>query len=97
MIDDTKPFPIQADLGGGQTSSIPWWMAEIAYKRYSELYGKQQSLDRLAERGGFGRSELLGLLRGEGYYPEPQCLCPADGLYPGCPVHGRRAMQGKKI
>jgi hypothetical protein len=22
---------------------------------------------------------------------EPRCLCPADGLYPGCPVHGTRS------
>ena len=20
----------------------------------------------------------------------PKCLCPADGIYPGCPVHGKR-------
>ena len=26
----------------------------------------------------------------DGLESEPKCLCPADGLYPGCPVHGRR-------
>ena len=29
---------------------------------------------------------------------EPKCYCPADGVYPGCPVHGnhRRLTQGEK-
>lgn len=21
----------------------------------------------------------------------PECMCPADGLWPGCPIHGTRA------
>ena len=71
--DDTRPFPIQ---GGylchkprGATrdapSTVPWWLAQIAYDAYAKQYGTQQSLERLAERGGFGRAELLSLLRGE--------------------------------
>lgn len=44
---------------------IPYWLAEEAYKHYSAKFGKQQSLERLAERGGFGREELLMLLRKE--------------------------------
>jgi hypothetical protein len=46
-------------------SSIPWWLAEEAYKVYSAHFGNDQSLERLAERGGFGREELLWLLRDE--------------------------------
>jgi len=42
---------------------IPWWIAEEAYKTYSHRNGTGQSLERLAERGGFGREELLELLR----------------------------------
>jgi hypothetical protein len=53
-------FPIQ-DVG-----AIPWSLAERAYQRYSQLYGTGQSLERLAERGGFGLAELGYLLRGHG-------------------------------
>lgn len=37
---------------------IDWATAEKIYKVYSCLYGKYQSLDRLAERGGFGWTEV---------------------------------------
>ena len=72
MSDDTRPFPIQAgssyrDSEGRmiypQPSRIPWWLAEEAYKYYASRYGIQQTLERLAERGGFGREELLEFLR----------------------------------
>jgi len=53
-----KPFPIQ---GGG---SIPWWLAEVAFEYYQEKC-PGQSLQRLAERGGFGVRELIGLIRRE--------------------------------
>ena len=71
MVRDDRPFPIQ---GGAYPDpirpayypacTIPWWLAEEAYKVYSAKYGTQQSLERLAERGGFGREELVWLLRG---------------------------------
>ncbi|HDZ14171.1 hypothetical protein LCGC14_2811190 [marine sediment metagenome] len=63
--DDTSPFPIQGELGRPRikSSSIPWWLAKIAYEHYVKLFGKDQSLERIAERGGFGRDELLMLLR----------------------------------
>jgi len=68
MNDDTRPFPIQDEWSATthsrkKASTIPWWLAEIAYEYYSERFGKTQSLERLAERGGFGRNELLALLR----------------------------------
>lgn len=69
MSNDTKPFPIQGEIGWEyyqdrkKPSSIPWWLAEIAHKHYVQLYGNCQSLERLAERGGFGREELISLLR----------------------------------
>ena len=47
-----KEFPMQ------EGPNIPWWLAEIVYKAYSRLYGDSQSLKRLAERGGFGWSEV---------------------------------------
>lgn len=69
-----RPFPIQVgpprrDSTGkmiyGQASFIPWWLAEEAYQQYVRLFGDGQSLERIAERGGFGRGELLALLRRE--------------------------------
>jgi len=63
--DDTRPFPIQGDFRKGYVKcTIPYWLAEEAYKTYSKRYGTDQSLERLAERAGFGREELLMLLRG---------------------------------
>jgi hypothetical protein len=53
-----RPFPIQ---GGG---SIPWWLAEVAFEYYHENW-REQSLQRLAERGGFGVTELVSLIRRE--------------------------------
>ncbi len=68
-MDDTRPFPIQSDglvRGKGHTaqSTIPWWLAEIAYEYYHSRY-PEQSLEKLGERGGFDRDELVGLIRRE--------------------------------
>jgi len=63
-LNDTRPFPIQIERGG-DGSTIPWWLAEVAYKSYARCFGRDQSLERLAERGGFGRDELVGLIRKE--------------------------------
>ena len=66
-----KVFPVQAEDGPPYNdkergvSEIPWWLAEIAYEYYSERFGTDQSLERLAERGGFGREELIRLIRKE--------------------------------
>ena len=73
MKDDTRPFPIQSYSYRYKTGkmihcprhTIPWWLAEEAYCHYAKLFGTSQSLERLAERGGFGRKELLSLLRHE--------------------------------
>ncbi len=72
--NDARPFPIQGETAlerdeEGRVfqlspSTIPWWLAEIAYQEYARRFGTDQSLERLAERGGFGRDELLMLLRG---------------------------------
>ncbi len=69
--NDTSPFPIQGEISGAgflKSTSIPWWLAEIAYEHYAKLFSKEQSLERLAERGGFGRDELLTLLRKERFH-----------------------------
>lgn len=42
------------------------------------------------------RQRVEGIKRGltmhapDGSKAEPKCLCPSDGIYPGCPVHGSR-------
>lgn len=38
--------------------NIPWSVAQKIYKLYSGLFGTEQSLERLAERGGFGWAEV---------------------------------------
>lgn len=60
-----KTFPIQAEYSPskGAATQIPWWLAEVAYEHYVKRFGDTQSLERLAERGGFGRQELVTLLR----------------------------------
>ncbi len=56
---DTRPFPIQ------QGGEVPWWLAEIAYEYYASQFGREQSLQRLADRRGFGREELVAFIRRE--------------------------------
>ena len=62
-----RQFPL---LGNNSNlGSIPWWIAEQAYMVYANKYGDDQSLERLAERGGFGPEEL------DKYYPEWREKC----------------------
>lgn len=58
--------PIQAKHFPHNTPQtfVPYWLAEIAYKQYSALYGGSQSLERLCERGGFCPVELAEFLSG---------------------------------
>lgn len=65
MNVNVDPFPVY-ELGEPH-GSIPWWLAEIAYKAYVKEFGGSsvQTLERLAERGGFGRKELMYLLTGK--------------------------------
>lgn len=77
MLNDNRPFPIQGGYYRNadgtrrrpveqyESSTIPWWLAEEAYAWYAKQFGTSQTLERLAERGGFGREELLMLLRRE--------------------------------
>jgi hypothetical protein len=71
--DDCRPFPVQGEYETADgvrlrrrlpASSIPWWLAEEAYAQYARHYGTSQSIERMAERGGFSRWELLDLLAG---------------------------------
>jgi len=65
-MDDSRPFPILSEHDGEHKGCvIPWWLAEIAYKEYANQFGNGQTLERIAERGGFGRKELVSLLAGQ--------------------------------
>lgn len=69
MEPDNRRCPIQAEYGRREenkpATAIPWWLAELAYEYYAERNGTSQSLERIAERGGFGRDELVKLIRRE--------------------------------
>ncbi len=47
-----RKFPVQ------EVPLIPWELAEEAYIVYASKYGTSQSLERLAQRGGFGAGEM---------------------------------------
>jgi hypothetical protein len=53
-----RRFPIQ------RAGTIPWEDAEKAYAFYVHQFGTCQSLERLAERGGFGILEFCSLYLG---------------------------------
>ena len=60
-----RMFPVQASGRNVKPhpTRIPWSIADKAYSRYSARHGRQQSLERLAERGGFHPDEM------DEYYP----------------------------
>lgn len=64
----SRSFPIFGPPWKRRT--IPWFVAEKAYKEYSRQFGTDQSLERIAERGGFSEKEL------DRFYPEWRSECP---------------------
>ena len=56
---DVRWFPVIVDrTARPMGNKIPWRLAEIVYEGYSRRYGTDQSLERIAERGGFGILEI---------------------------------------
>jgi len=55
-VNTTRRFPV-LDVRGRTHRTVPWSIAERAYAAYSRRFDGQ-SLEQLAERGGFGESEL---------------------------------------
>ena len=53
-----RPFPLIADREKCGPLAIPWSVAEKAYGIYAGRYGRSQSLEDLARRGGFGVTEM---------------------------------------
>lgn len=70
---ESKRFPI---LGTGGAVTISWELAEEAYLVYSKRFGHEQSLKRLAERGGFAPEELDQFR--PGWRPIEQALAAKD-------------------
>lgn len=44
---------------------ISWELHERAFAEYARTYGRSQSAERIAERGGFSWSELIAFLAGD--------------------------------
>lgn len=59
---DDRMFPIQVGYSNSTAAphphKIPWSIAQLAYSVYARNYGGGQTLERLAERGGFGAGEM---------------------------------------
>lgn len=65
-----KQFPIMLKRGERpHPTRIPWSVAELAYSVYAAENGTGQSLQRLAERGGFSVYEM------DEYLPEWEARC----------------------
>lgn len=61
-MSEARRFPLLLSYRqqrAGEAESIPWALAEEAYVVYCKRYGGSgQSLERVAERGGFGPGEM---------------------------------------
>ena len=58
-MTNERVFPMQSG------PDVPWSVAEVIYAAYAEVYpssARQQSIERMAERGGFGWGEAAYLL-----------------------------------
>lgn len=60
--DSIRWFPLQRELSTSAVKAgpllIPWVVAEKAYAEYVKQHGTRQSMERLAQRGGFGWGEM---------------------------------------
>lgn len=52
MNTEERRFHIQ------RYGTIPWSIAEIAYAAYAKKYGRDQSIEEINQRGGFGVCEM---------------------------------------
>lgn len=81
MTGDARRFPIQAlHPRSDEPRSVAWTDAEIAHKAYARLFNNGQTLDQLADRGGFGWREYLAL-RDVGAWMDTHPHASTDELY----------------
>lgn len=69
-----RPFPVMPNMGsyarrtsseaGRALDSVPWYVAERAWRAYDAKYQCGQTAEQLARRGGFSEGEL------DEFYPE---------------------------
>lgn len=61
-LTEPKLFPIllgyEAKQIGPHPTCIPWSVAELAYSSYVRQFGRCQTLERIADRGGFSPNEM---------------------------------------
>lgn len=63
MADDVKTHPVQrCQKPTWMKATAPVVVTERAYEVYSHLHGTSQSLERMAERGGFGTGDIAAFL-----------------------------------
>lgn len=68
-LDKSKGYPILKPILG-HARTIPWEM--IAPHDRQAKINHDQTLDRLAERGGLGYSEAIAILKDEKWKPLPE-------------------------
>lgn len=72
-MSDERRAPVQGDRSmakgqpGREPGTISWEEHVRAWEEYARRYGRDQSAERIAERGGFGYRELTDQL---GHAPE---------------------------
>lgn len=73
--EDERACVIQEERGG-EVRAIPWGLGEILWGVYAGHGHGDQSLERMVERGGFGRRELgmlaVGAYGGQGSSVRPR-------------------------
>lgn len=65
------------------------WLRSEAVKKFKFLTAREE-LIALEFAAWLNQQSAQQSFAADGLESEPKCLCPADGLYPGCPIHGRR-------
>lgn len=56
--------PVQGEYKKRPAGTVPWEIHEQAWENYAARLGKNQTAERIAERGGFGYREMQCLLAG---------------------------------
>lgn len=54
-----RTFPVNDSR---HSARLPREVAEVVYEEYARLHGRDQSIERIAERGGFGWLEIAAFL-----------------------------------
>lgn len=57
-----RMFPMMQEEPGKSSPPIPWSLAEEIYKVYQRVNNNDQTLERIAERGGFSYGEIRALM-----------------------------------